>query len=104
MHGNWEEVQPLVDPPTRPCDAVEGEVVREAEGADETEALVLCAGGAAADDDGAVDDVSSAAGEDLRGLHSGARGLGQPDRLHQARVLDQFVCLGEDLQFDWGGN
>jgi hypothetical protein len=71
---------------------VEGEVVREAEGADEPEALALGARGAAADDDGAADDVGAAAGEDLRGLHSGARGLRQPDRLHRTRVCDHLLC------------
>lgn len=89
MHGNWEEVQPLIDPPTWPCDAVEGEVVGEAEGADEADTLALGAGGAIADDDGAVDDVGAAAGEDLRRLHAAARGLGQPDRLHRPRVCHQ---------------
>lgn len=96
MHGNWEEVQPLVDPAAGPRDAVEGEVVREAKGADEAEALAVGAGGAGGDGDGAADDVGGAAGEDLRGLHSGAGGLGEPDRLHGARVCDQppVVWLG----------
>lgn len=103
MHGNGEEVQPLVDPSPWPRDAVEGDVVGEAEGADEAEALVLGAGGAVADDDGAADDVGAAAGEDLRRLHDAARGLGQADRPHRPRVCGQSRRLGENPQFDWDG-
>lgn len=68
---------------------VEGQVVGEAEGADEAEALVLGAGGAVADDDGAADDDGGGggAGEDLGRLHAAdAGGLRQPDRPHRPRV------------------
>lgn len=70
---------------------VEGEVVGEAESAGEAEALVLGAGGAVANEDGAADDGGAAAavaGEDLGRLHAvDARRLGQPDRPHRPRVL-----------------
>lgn len=73
---------------------VEGEVVGEAEGAGEAEALVLGAGGAVADEDGAADDggaPAAAAGEDLGRLHAvDGRRLGQPDRPHRPRVLRAF--------------
>jgi hypothetical protein len=63
---------------------VESEVVGEAE------ALVLRAGGAVADEDGAADDggLAATAREDLRRLHHAvARRLGQPDRPHRPQVL-----------------
>lgn len=94
-------MQPLVDPSSRPRDTVEGEVVGEAEGAGEAEALVLGAGGAVADEDGAADDfgAAAAAGEDLGRLHAvDARRLGQPDRPHRPRVLRAvgFAAGGEE--------
>lgn len=61
---------------------VEGEIVGKAEGAGEAETLVLCAGGAVADEDGAANDggaasAAASAREDLGRLHAvDARRLG----------------------------
>lgn len=82
MHGNGEKVKPLIDPSSRPRDTVEGEIVGKAEGAGEAETLVLCAGGAVADEDGAANDggaasAAASAREDLGRLHAvDARRLG----------------------------
>lgn len=65
VQGDREKVQPLVDSSYWPGNTVEREAVGEAAGADEAEALVLGAGTAVPDDDGAAH-RAGAAREDLR--------------------------------------